>query len=106
MSAGAQQFYWSDQNPNDSIGGAGCACGERAPEDRCGPYKIFPHTEMVSSISPHNVLCAPCAGGPPVDAELTAGPYAEVTVLDAVELPQLPERDENPESDDWDLPAL
>ena len=61
MAQGAQRFYLSDTNPNDSIGGGGCLCSEGRCEDRGGPYAVFFVTETDSNQSPHVVQCAPCA---------------------------------------------
>lgn len=63
MADGAQRFYLSETNPNDSIGGGGCLCSEGRCEDRGGPYAVFHVTETDSNLSPHVVLCAPCARG-------------------------------------------
>lgn len=60
---GAQRFYISETNPNDSIGGGGCACSDGKVEDRGGPYAIFHCIETDSNGSPHVVVCAPCARG-------------------------------------------
>lgn len=103
---GAQRFRWMQDNPNDQCGGGGCACSEKQVEDRSGPFKVFYNTDMADPFSIHNVVCAPCAGGPPADLELTANPYETITVQDATEIVQPPERDENPVSDEWDIPAI
>lgn len=63
MGQGAQRFYISETNPNDGIGGGGCLCSEGRCEDRGGPYAVFHVTETDSMLSPHVVLCAPCARG-------------------------------------------
>lgn len=105
---GAQRFFISETNPNDAIGGCGCLCGDKHVEDRSGPYAVFNHTETDSNSSPHVVICAPCARGV-VEAStgeaIIAGQV--VDVVDAVEISApADERDENPESEDWDIPAL
>lgn len=61
MPRGACRFYVSSVNPNDTIGGGGCACGESKPADQQGPFAIFPANEMDCGYSPHLVVCAPCA---------------------------------------------
>jgi hypothetical protein len=61
MAAGAQRYSISETNPNESVGGAGCLCSETKCEDACGPYAVFYGNEMDSGLSPHVVLCAPCA---------------------------------------------
>lgn len=58
---GACRFYISQTNPNDGIGGGGCACSELANTDAAGPYLIFPGTEMANNLSPHTVVCLGCA---------------------------------------------
>lgn len=108
MAAGAQRFKWSPVNPNDSIGGAGCACSEARNEDRGGPYKVFYATEMANDTSPHVVVCAPCAGGPPADVELTTAGNIDSVAVEIVE-PYTPEREANPVTEgDWseDLPSI
>jgi hypothetical protein len=60
---GAQRFHISETNPNDAIGGGGCLCSEGRCGDRGGPYAVFYVTETDSNLSPHVVLCAPCARG-------------------------------------------
>lgn len=56
----AQNFQVSDTNPNDSVGGGGCACSETKVPDAVGPFLIFHAAESSSNISPHVVVCAGC----------------------------------------------
>lgn len=58
---GAQRYHISETNPNDAIGGGGCLCSEGRCEDRGGPYAVFHVIETDSNLSPHVVICAPCA---------------------------------------------
>ncbi len=58
---GAERFYVSSINPNNAIGGGGCACSPLANPDQAGPYAIFPASETDNNQSPHVVLCAGCA---------------------------------------------
>lgn len=97
---GAQRYYISDTNPNESIGGGGCLCSESKCEDRGGPYAIFHCVETDSNLSPHVVICAPCAKAVVGDIEsgaerISAG---QVTVdAESVEISDaVPERHENP----------
>lgn len=66
---GAQRYYISETNPNDSIGGGGCLCSEGRCEDRGGPYAVFHVTETDSNLSPHAVVCAPCVRAVVVDLD-------------------------------------
>lgn len=61
--SGAQRFFLSETNPNDGIGGGGCLCSPLKCEDASGPYAVFPSIETDSNLSPHVVICAPCAEG-------------------------------------------
>ncbi len=58
---GAERFIISEVNPNDVVGGGGCACSERKHEDCGGPFAVFGHQEMANNLSPHLVLCLGCA---------------------------------------------
>lgn len=60
---GAMRFTISETNPNNGIGGGGCACSELVNPDQQGPFVIFPHTEMANNLSPHNVVCIGCLCG-------------------------------------------
>lgn len=60
---GAQRFHISDTNPNNGIGGGGCACSELVNPDQAGPFVIFPGTMMDNNLSPHNVVCIGCLCG-------------------------------------------
>jgi hypothetical protein len=66
---GACRFYLTDKNPNDTVGGGGCACGETKPADQKGPFAVFPANEMDCGYSPHLVVCAPCAASIATGAE-------------------------------------
>ncbi len=57
----SENFHLSEQNPNDGIGGGGCACSPLKNVDAKGPYAVFPATETDSNLSPYVVVCAPCA---------------------------------------------
>ena len=57
----AERFKIVEVNPNDSVGGAGCLCGEAKPADCKGPFAVFYTDDMASNMSPHAVLCAGCA---------------------------------------------
>jgi hypothetical protein len=59
MAAG--RFVLSDTNPNNQIGGGGCACSPLACDDQGGPYAVFPASETDNNMSPHLVVCAGCA---------------------------------------------
>lgn len=72
MSAGACRFKILDENPNEQIGGGGCACSPVKHEDAGGPYAVFFATETDSNLSPHNVVCAPCIQA--VATEIAATP--------------------------------
>ena len=63
MAAGAQRYSISATNPNESVGGGGCLCSETKCTDAGGPYAVFYGNEMDSGLSPHVVICAPCARG-------------------------------------------
>lgn len=56
-----EAFTVSDVNPNDSVGGGGCACSESDVGDCEPPYAIFYANEMANNLSPHCVLCLKCA---------------------------------------------
>ena len=105
---GAQRFFISETNPNDSIGGGGCLCKDGHCEDRGGPYAIFNHVETDSSSSPHVVICAPCVEGV-VQAMHGEALKSGEPAIDAehVEITQ-PEREANPVSEEgWDeIPAI
>lgn len=73
------QFYVSDVNPNDGIGGGGCACSPSKCLDCAGPYAVFPGTETDNYLSPHVVVGLSCAKAFVAKAKrkdqiLTAGP--------------------------------
>jgi hypothetical protein len=71
----AERFTLSAINPNNAIGGGGCACSPLANPDQAGPYAIFPASETDNNLSPHVVVCAGCAESivaKAVDGELTA----------------------------------
>ena len=107
---GAQRFYISETNPNDSIGGGGCLCSEGRCEDRGGPYAVFHVTETDSRLSPHVVACAPCVlavvRAIEGDAELIRAGQPVVELPDeAVVEVEPPAREENPVSED-DYPEL
>lgn len=106
---GAQRFYISETNPNDSIGGGGCLCSEGRCEDRGGPYAVFHVTETDSHLSPHVVLCAPCARGVvgQLDGEqIKAGEDVPEDICDFVPTEDmLPPRHENPVAE-GDYPRL
>lgn len=53
----------SETNPNDQIGGGGCACSETKNPDQKGPFAIFNANVVDSGVSPHLVVCAGCAEG-------------------------------------------
>lgn len=57
----ACRFTISSTNPNEQIGGGGCACSPLKNPDQRGPFAVFPATETESNLSPHLVVCAPCA---------------------------------------------
>lgn len=57
----AEQFFLSANNPNDAVGGGGCACSDIYERDSKGPYAVFPAVESASNISPHVVVCLGCA---------------------------------------------
>src|SRR4051812_20819399 len=56
-----EAFMVSSVNPNDSVGGGGCACSENDVTDCEPPYAIFYANEMASGLSPHCVVCLKCA---------------------------------------------
>ena len=57
----AQRFKIVDVNPNDTIGGGGCACSPEKVTDCTGPFAVFFATEMGDTpLSPHNVLGCKC----------------------------------------------
>lgn len=56
-----EAFYVSSINPNNSVGGGGCACSEAEVTDCEPPYAIFPGSEMANNLSPHCVVCLKCA---------------------------------------------
>lgn len=56
-----ENFFLSDTNPNDAIGGGGCLCSPSKAEDCCGPFAIFPGNETDCNLSPHVVLSLHCA---------------------------------------------
>jgi hypothetical protein len=60
---GACRFFMSETNPNDQIGGGGCACSETKNPDQKGPFAIFNANVVDSGVSPHLVVCAGCAEG-------------------------------------------
>ena len=57
---GAERFVISSINPNEAVGGGGCACSVLKNEDAAGPFFVFPHTETANNLSPHTVVCAGC----------------------------------------------
>lgn len=57
----SERFHLSSINPNDAIGGGGCACSPSKVEDCKGPYAIFPATETDNNLSPHCVVSLGCA---------------------------------------------
>lgn len=59
---GRRNFTMSATNPNCQIGGGGCACSPAFNEDQVGPFAVFPAQETDNNLSPHLVVCAPCAG--------------------------------------------
>ncbi len=61
MAATAERFELSDINPNNAVGGGGCACSESYNEDSHGPYAVFYGVETDSNLSPHFVVCHGCA---------------------------------------------
>lgn len=96
------QFRISAVNPNDTMGGGGCLCGEVKPADCKPPYVVFMPTEMLSGVSPYPVLCATCL----VDA-LAALENGEVLEIGARVTPSVdspaptpPLQDESPEFED------
>lgn len=86
---GACRFTMMDKNPNDGIGGGGCACGETKAADQRGPFAVFNAVEMDSGCSPFLVVCAPCAEGivEAGEGELLTTPQGDVINATAVELP-------------------
>jgi len=56
------QFHISDENPNETTGGAGCLCHPRGSDETRGPYVIFTPTTTDDNLSPHAVLCEHCVG--------------------------------------------
>lgn len=56
----SELFHVSDVNPNESVGGGGCACSEAKSEDCKPPYVVFYAQEMASNLSPHVVVCQRC----------------------------------------------
>lgn len=97
---GAQRFYISETNPNDAIGGGGCLCSEGRCEDRGGPYAVFHVTETDSTLSPHVVLCSPCAravvGQLDGEAIVAGEPTIELPDADVVEADTWTSTHENP----------
>lgn len=49
-----------EKNPNDAIGGGGCACSDSAHRAQEGPFVVFHNTETDNNLSPHVVICAHC----------------------------------------------
>lgn len=60
---GARRYTMSAVNPNCQIGGGGCVCSPLKNEDQAGPFAVFPASETDNNLSPHVVVCAPCAKG-------------------------------------------
>lgn len=104
----SERFQVVDINPNQTTGGGGCLCSETENPDCKGPFAVFPHQEMASNLSPHAVLCLPCAkavverageevlaGGEPVEGELLSDDDDVVAVTHAVhvdgEVEEIPE---------------
>lgn len=56
----AARFSVCEDNPNDSIGGGGCVCGESKQTECAGPYLVFPGVETDSRLSPHVVISQAC----------------------------------------------
>jgi hypothetical protein len=93
---GACRFTMMDKNPNDTVGGGGCACSETKNPDQKGPFAVFAGTEMDSGASPHLVVCVGCAEGitEAGEGELLTTPQGDVIDSSATELPsdeELPE---------------
>lgn len=89
---GALRFTISEINPNEAVGGGGCACSETKHEDAKGPFLVFPHTETSSNLSPHTVVCAGCVNAacvaldPETDTELLAAGEPDVLDVEGEEL--------------------
>lgn len=61
MPASASRFHISSTNPNEQIGGGGCACSPLKCEDQVGPFAVFSANETSNNLSPHLVVCFGCA---------------------------------------------
>jgi hypothetical protein len=54
-------FQVSETNPNDDIGGGGCACSPEQKTSYCHPpYVVFYAASSDESYSPHLVVCQRC----------------------------------------------
>jgi hypothetical protein len=53
-------FHISAINPNEAVGGGGCACSPAQATDCVAPYAVFYAQEMEDSLSPHCVVCVAC----------------------------------------------
>jgi hypothetical protein len=71
----ACRFTISTTNPNNAIGGGGCACSPLANPDTSGPYAVFNATETDNNMSPHVVVCIGCAAG------IVAATHDETNIL-------------------------
>lgn len=82
----AETFKIVEVNPNDAVGGGGCACSESKVTDCTGPYAVFYAQEQASNLSPHLVVGCKClaAAALAADGEAVAGgEVGEDTVIDA-----------------------
>lgn len=55
-----QQMYVSTTNPNNTVGGGGCACDPTHQGDCKGPFVVMPGNDMENPLSPHVVMGAAC----------------------------------------------
>lgn len=57
---GLEQFVISDTNPNEAIGGGGCACHPQGQKDCTAPYVVFHAVETEDPFSPVIVIGHEC----------------------------------------------